>query len=68
MNNKNLFHVNSEIHGFYTRQISKHQPQANLSLYQKGANYSGIEVFNNLPSDIKKLPCDVKGLKLYLGK
>jgi len=56
VNNENLFHVNSEIHGFNTRQSSNlHQPQANLSLYQKGAYYSGIKVFKNLPSNIKKI-------------
>ena len=56
VNNKNLFHVNSEIHGFNTRQNSNiHQPQANLSLYQKGAYYSGIKVINSLPSNIKKI-------------
>jgi hypothetical protein len=48
--NKNLFHVNSEIHSINTRQNSSlHQPQANLTLYQKGAYYSGIKVLNNLP-------------------
>jgi len=36
VNNKNLFHVNSEIHGFNTRQNCNHQLQANLSLYQRG--------------------------------
>ena len=56
VNNENLFHVNSEIHSFNTTQSSNlHQPQVNLSLYQKGAYYSGIKVFNNLPSNIKKL-------------
>ena len=68
VNNKKLFHVNSEIHDFYTGQNSNHQPQDNLSFYQKGAYYSGIKVFNSLPFNIKKLPCDVKRFKLYLGK
>jgi len=55
VNNKNHFHVNSEIHGFNTRQNSNlHQPQANLSMYQKGAYYSGINVFNSLPSHKQK--------------
>jgi len=37
VDNKNLFHVNSEIHGINTRQNSNlHQPQANLTLYHKG--------------------------------
>ena len=51
VNNKNHFYVNSEIHSINTRQNSNlHQPQANLTLYHKGAYYSGIEVFNNLPT------------------
>ena len=50
VDNKNLFHVNSEIHSINTRQNSNlYQPQANLTLYQKGAYCSGIKVFNNPP-------------------
>jgi hypothetical protein len=49
VDNKNLFIVNSEIHSINTRQNSNlHQSQANLTLYQKGAYYSGIKDFNNL--------------------
>jgi hypothetical protein len=28
-------------------------PQANLTIYQKGAYYSGIQIFNNLPLEMK---------------
>jgi hypothetical protein len=50
VNNKNLFYVNSEIHSINTRQnFNLYQPQANLTLYQKGAYYSGIKVFNKPP-------------------
>jgi hypothetical protein len=34
-------------------------PQANLSVYQKGAYYFGVKTFNKLPSNIK----DVNGNK-----
>jgi hypothetical protein len=69
VDNKNLFHVNSEIHSINTRQNSNlHQPQANLTLDQKGDYYSGIKVFNNLPFNIRNLSCDVKRFKLELGK
>jgi hypothetical protein len=69
VDNKNLFHVNSEIHSINTRQNSNlHQPLANLTLYEKGAYYSGIKVFNNLPPNIRNLPYDVERLKLELGK
>jgi len=30
-------------------------PQTNLTIYQKGANYSGIKTFNNLPSEMKNV-------------
>jgi hypothetical protein len=50
VDNKNLFHVNSDIYSINMRQNSNlHQPQANITLYQKGAYYSGIKGFNNLP-------------------
>jgi hypothetical protein len=69
VDNKNLFHVNPEIHSINTRQNSNlYQHQANLTLYQKGAYYSGIKVFNNLPPNIRNLSCDVKRFKLKLGK
>jgi hypothetical protein len=69
VDSKNLFHVNSEIHSINTRQNSNlHQSQANLTLYQKGAYYSGIKVFNNLPPNIRYLSCDVKRFRLELGK
>jgi hypothetical protein len=59
VDNKNLFYLNSEIHSINTRQnFNLQQPQANLTLYQKGAYYSGIKVFNNLqppPPQHKKL-------------
>ena len=69
VDNKNLFHVNSEVHSINTRQnFHLHQPQANLTLYQKGAYYSGIKVFNNLPPNIKNVSCDVTKFKLEIGK
>jgi hypothetical protein len=48
----------SEIHSIHTRQnFNLHKPQANLTLYQKGAYYSGIKIFNHLPSNIRNLWC-----------
>ena len=32
-----------------------HLPISNLSVYQKGTYYTGIRVFNSLPSEIKEL-------------
>jgi hypothetical protein len=43
--NKNQFQVNSEIYHYSTRQKSHlHQPSANLTKYQKGVYYLGVEV------------------------
>jgi hypothetical protein len=67
--NRNFFHVNSEIHSIHTRQNSNlHQPQANLTLYQKGAHYSGFRIFNCLPLNISDLSCDAKIFKSELSK
>ena len=43
-------------------------PQANLTIYQKGAYYSGIKIFNKLPSDIKNVNGNIKKLKAALKK
>ena len=56
--------VNSEIRNINTRTKSNlHQPISNLSTYQKGTYYSGIKVFNSLPTHIKDLsPTYIKDL------
>jgi len=52
---------NSDIYNINTRTKSNlHQPIANLSKYQKGAYYSGIKVYNSLPTWIKDLSADRK--------
>ena len=54
--NGDYFKVNSEVHNINTRNKSNlHLPVSNLSVYQKGTYYSGIRVFNSLPSQIKEL-------------
>jgi hypothetical protein len=35
--------------------MQQHVPQATLTMYQKGVYYSGIRVFNGLPTDIKDI-------------
>jgi hypothetical protein len=42
--------------------------QANLSIYQKGAYYSGVKILNKLPSNIKKVRDNVNKFKLTLKK
>ena len=40
-----------------------HSPSAKLNLFQKGVFYSGIKLFNHLPSGIKDLSHDIKQFK-----
>jgi hypothetical protein len=48
--NKNFFLTDKENHNVDTRQRNNlYLPQANLTIYQKGAYYLGIKIFNNLP-------------------
>ena len=54
--NKNIFLTNNENHNLDTRQRNNlYLPQANLTIYQTGAYYSGIKIFNNLLLDIKNV-------------
>jgi hypothetical protein len=49
-----FFSTNNENHNLDTRQrYNLYLPRANLTIYQKGAYYSGIKIFNNLPLEIK---------------
>jgi hypothetical protein len=38
--------------------------QANLTMYQKAAYHSGIEIFNNLPMEIKNVADNIKKMKV----
>jgi hypothetical protein len=63
----NDFHVShhNENHNIDTRQRHNlYLPQANLNIYQKGAYYLGIKIFNNLPLEIKNVAGNQKSLKL----
>jgi len=63
--NKNLFLTNNENHNLDNRQRNNlYLPQANLTIYQKGACYLGIKIFNNLPLEIKNVPVTKKNFKL----
>ena len=54
--NKNLFLKNNRNHNLDTGQInSSYRPQENLTIYQKGAYYSGIKIFNNILLQIKNV-------------
>jgi len=65
--NKTFFSTKNENHNLDTRQRNNlYLPQANLTIYQKGAYYSGIEIFNNLPLEIKIVADNQKKFKLAL--
>ena len=67
--NKTLFLTNTESYNLDTRQKNNlHLPQANLTIYQKGAYYSGIKIFNNLPLEIKNVANNQKKFKTELKK
>jgi len=52
-----------------TRQRNNlHLPQANLTIYQKGAYYTGIKIFNNLPLEITNVAGNQKKFKIALKK
>jgi hypothetical protein len=50
------FRLNSEFHGFNTKNKSKlHLPPSKLTVYRRRPYYSGIKAFNNLPTYVKNL-------------
>jgi hypothetical protein len=54
--NVDHFRLNSEIHGFNTKNKSNlHLPPSKLTVYQRGPYYSGIKAINNLPIYVKNL-------------
>ena len=64
-----FFLTNSEHHNLDTRQRNNlYLPQANLTIYQKGAYYLGIKIFNNLPLEIKNVAGNQKKFKIALKK
>jgi hypothetical protein len=67
VNNKALFQMNSEIHSINTRYNSDFQlPLVNLTTYKNGNYYTGIKVFNYLPTHIKNLSHNVNQFRLTL--
>ena len=64
--NKNLFLRNNENLNLDTTQTNNlFLPQANLSIYQKGAYYLQIKISNNLPLEIKNFAGNQRKLKLF---
>ena len=62
---KKIFLTNNENHNLDTRQRNNlYLPHENLTIYQNGAYYSGIKIFNNLPLEIENAAANQKNLKL----
>ena len=48
----------------YTRHgYDLYLPHKNLTIYQKGVYYSGVKIFNNLPSDTENICGSLKRYK-----
>ena len=59
----------NENHNIDTRQRNNLcLPQANSTIYQKGASNSGIKIFNNLPLEIKNAAGNQKKVKNFSEK
>ena len=50
----NYFIFNNEIHNYNTRSASSiHLPRVDTSYGQKSVSYAGVNLWNNLPEDLK---------------
>jgi hypothetical protein len=67
--NRNLFKLNSDIHGFLTRYDNDfHLTSTNLKLFGKGVFHSRIKTYNHLPQTIKELSHVVNQFRLALKR
>jgi hypothetical protein len=65
--NKKLFTANYDSHNVKTRQCENlHFPHSQLTLYQNGIYFTGIKIFNKLPSYLKELVGSPKKFKRTL--
>ena len=53
---------------YVNMDMNLYLPQAHLTIYQKGAYYSGITFFNNISSEIKNVAGNQKKFKIALKK
>jgi len=69
IHNTDLFKINLELHKYNTRDNSYFfQPMTNLKMCQRDLCYSGMNVYNNLPLEIRRLPDNVELVKEVLRK
>jgi len=64
VDNQKDFLTNAYVHGLDTRNKNHlYLPVVSLSCVQKGVSYSGVKIFNSLPSNIQSYRNDRKRLK-----
>ena len=69
VNNRNLFLDNEELYTIKTRNSYNLQPPlSHLTKYQKGVHYTGIRIFNHLPTSIKSIANETKEFKKTLKR
>jgi hypothetical protein len=71
VNNEDLYRSNYETHSLntrYTCTTNLHRFISWLTVFQKGPYYSGIRVYNHLPSYIKNMSNDMKLFKPMLKR
>ena len=71
VNNKHLYNTNNEIYKYRTRYNNNlYLPIVNLSKFNEGTYFSGINVFSHLPEYVKSLTndwkCFITTLKRFL--
>jgi hypothetical protein len=60
---------NSTLHNYNTRTSNDlHLPTATLTRYQRGAYYSGVKIYNQLPAYIKNVDNDTRVFKKTLNR
>ena len=67
--NRDLYATNQEIDVVNTRfNMNLHLSMANLTAFQKGSYFFGIELFNHLPANVKNLSNEIKLFKHSLKR
>jgi hypothetical protein len=67
VNNLDKFQLNNSVHGINTRSKEHLQsPVTHLSAYQRGVYYTGVRLFNRLPTNILTMKHDKNLFRLAL--
>ena len=55
---KSIFKTNEDVHNYNTRSTKNlHKPLIKTNLRKLSISYKGIDTYNNLPSDLKRIQC-----------